>query len=65
MELDPAYCDLILKRLSEEMKVEPLLLPLGDKFSEVARERALEREQAGKPDSDQSPSYEGAADHES
>jgi hypothetical protein len=47
------------------MKVEPVLLPLGDKFSEVARERALEREQAGKPDSDQSPSYEGAADHES
>ncbi|WP_300782361.1 DNA methyltransferase [Enhydrobacter sp.] len=60
MELDPKYCDLILKRLREEMKVEPVLLPLGDKFSDVARERALEREPAAKCDSDQTPLDEGS-----
>lgn len=60
MELDPAYCDLILKRLSEEMKVEPVLLPLGEKFSEVACERELEREEARKCNSDRPPSDEGS-----
>jgi hypothetical protein len=42
------------------MKVEPVLLPLGDKFSDVARERALEREPAAKCDSDQTPLDEGS-----
>lgn len=59
MELDPAYCDLILKRLSEEMKVEPVLLPLGEKFSEVARERALEREEPEQGSSGQADSEGG------
>jgi hypothetical protein len=41
------------------MKVEPVLLPLGDKFSEVAREREIEREEARRGNPDQSTSDEG------
>lgn len=42
IELDPAYCDVILKRVSEAAGCEPVLLPLGDTFSEVEKERASE-----------------------
>ncbi len=42
IELDPKYCDVILKRLREELKVEPVLVPLGETFDEVAAERSEE-----------------------
>ncbi|MDP1964051.1 MAG: DNA methyltransferase [Reyranella sp.] len=42
IELDPKYCDVILKRLREELKVEPVLAPLGETFDEVAAERSEE-----------------------
>jgi DNA modification methylase len=40
MELDPRYCDVILKRLREETKIEPVLAPIGESFDEIAAERA-------------------------
>lgn len=42
IELDPKYCDVILKRLRDELKVEPMLAPLGETFDEVAAERSKE-----------------------
>jgi hypothetical protein len=39
IELDPKYCDVILKRLREEMKVEPALAPLSESFDVVEAER--------------------------
>jgi DNA modification methylase len=40
IELDAKYCDVILKRLREEMKVEPVLAPLSESFDVVAAERS-------------------------
>jgi len=40
VELDPVYCDVILKRLSIVVGTEPVLEATGQKFSEVANERA-------------------------
>ncbi|MBL8882375.1 MAG: site-specific DNA-methyltransferase [Hyphomicrobium sp.] len=39
IELDPAYCDTILKRVSSVAGVEPRLLATGQTFAEVAAER--------------------------
>lgn len=47
IELDPAYCDVILKRVSEAAGCEPVLLPLGETFSEIAREREAEARATG------------------
>jgi DNA modification methylase len=46
IELDPAYCDVTLKRVSEAAGCEPVLLPLGETFSEVAKEREAESRKA-------------------
>lgn len=40
INLEPKYCDVILKRLREETKIEPVLSPLGETFDKVAAERA-------------------------
>lgn len=39
VELDPIYCDVILKRLAKVAKTEAILLETGKTFSEVAIER--------------------------
>lgn len=39
VELDPIYCDVILKRLAKVAKTEPILVETGKAFSEVAIDR--------------------------
>ena len=39
IELDPLYCDVILKRLTRIAKIEPVLLDTGQPFAEVALQR--------------------------
>ena len=39
IELDPLYCDVILKRLAKVCRLEPVLQATGATFSEVAAER--------------------------
>jgi DNA modification methylase len=45
IELDPLYCDVILKRLTKIAKIEAVLSATGQTFSEVARERQVGSEQ--------------------
>lgn len=47
IELDCRYADVTLKRLQEVTKREPVLLPLEESFSEVAREREAENAAGG------------------
>ncbi len=42
IELDPLYCDVILKRLAKVAKLEPVLAATGQTFAEVAAERTAE-----------------------
>lgn len=42
IELDPLYCDVILKRLTRIAKIEPVLSVTGQTFADVARERHVE-----------------------
>lgn len=44
IELDPRYCDVILRRLTKVAKTEPLLIETGQSFSEVAAEHTDARE---------------------
>ena len=46
IELDPAYCDVIVKRLSAAVKAEARLAANGKGFAEVAAERAEDGEPA-------------------
>jgi DNA modification methylase len=45
IELDPLYCDVILRRLFKIAKVEPVLVATGLTFADVARERQVGSEQ--------------------
>ncbi len=42
IELDPLYCDVILKRLAKVTKLKPVLAATGQTFAEVAAERTAE-----------------------
>ena len=40
IELDPHYCDVIVRRLTEAAKVEAVHAATGKSFAEIERERA-------------------------
>ena len=42
IELDPHYCDVIVRRLAEATKVEAIHADSGDTFSAIERRRAVE-----------------------
>ena len=44
IELDPIYCDVILRRLAKIAKLEPVLIETGQTFADVAEERDAEIE---------------------
>ncbi len=47
IELDPLYCDTILKRLAKVVKLEPVLVETGQTFGEIVIQRALTSTAAG------------------
>ena len=49
IELDPQYCDVIVRRLAAAAKIEAILTKTGETFSEIERQRTLE---SSPPESD-------------
>ena len=47
IELDPRYCDVIVKRLAAAAKVEAIHAETGETFSEIERQRAFENSPPG------------------
>jgi DNA modification methylase len=45
IELDPAYCDVILKRLHRVTGIEPMHVATGHTFAEIERQRAADGEE--------------------
>ncbi len=51
IELDPHYCDVIVKRLATAAKVEAIHAASGKPFPEIARERTADAAVDRQPDS--------------
>lgn len=47
VEIDPIYCDLIVRRLALATKSDPILVGDGRTFTEIAAERAAQPVEAG------------------
>ena len=59
IELDPRYCDVIVKRMTGAFKVEAILTATGNTFNETERQRIVESSQSGPSD----PIRENGASH--
>ncbi|MCH9000488.1 MAG: site-specific DNA-methyltransferase, partial [Proteobacteria bacterium] len=52
IELDPHYCDVIVRRMAGAFKVEAVHAATGKPFAEIERERAAEAAVDHQPDQD-------------
>jgi DNA modification methylase len=58
IELDPRYCDVIVRRLAAAAKVEAIHAATGKPFAEIERDRSAEAVVDGHPDQDASAAKE-------